>query len=237
MLVFSAASYVVLATHVALAATFKGLPATKGATTGPHHTNRKYARLAAAPLSALLVCLVASSSALAHQNGYEADANHDGYIQVYRTGTFHGDWKAYREKANAQLRRHTDEPLIKMVSSKGRAELWVHKTNRLSGCYGEAHSYKSLSTVDEVMISPQCERGFKTRALFSHEVGHVYGLPAGTPGIDPPKVSHHPCTPYWQKRSVNVDARQEPGDTRHLGCPVKIVGFGIHDLHTLAKPG
>ena len=164
MLVFSAASIVVLATRLTLAAAFKSLPAKKGATTGAHPTNRKYARLAAAPLSALLVCLVAGP-ALAHQNGYDADTNHDGFVQVYRTDDFHGDWYAYRKKANKQLRRYTDEPLLKMVSSRARAELWVHRADKLSGCSGEAYSYLSRTTIDQVLVSPECEQGFKMLSL------------------------------------------------------------------------
>jgi hypothetical protein len=229
MLVLSAASFVVLATRIALAATFKSFAATKGAITGPHPTNRKYAYLAAAPLSALLVCLV-SSSVLAHQTGYEADANHDGYVEVYRTDGFHGDWKAYRKMANKQLKRYTDEPLIRMVSSKARAEVWVHKDRDLTGCFGTRASYFKYK-LDEVRVSPVCSN---YEGLFSHEVGHVYGLPAGKIGDGTPEDNHHRCTPYWQKRAVDVG--ETPGDGIK-GCHVKIVGFGIHDLNTLAKPG
>jgi hypothetical protein len=186
-------------------------------------------------LSALLVCLVAGPG-LAHQTGYEADANRNGYIEVYRTDNFHGDWKAYKMKANEQLRRHTDEPLMRMVSSKAKAELWVHKSSKLSGCFGRFYSYLSRTTVDQVLVSPECPHGFKMRTVFSHEVGHIYGLPAGPPGDGTPEDDHHPCTAYWQNRSVDV-APQLNSDTKNRGCSVEIVGFGSHDLETLAKPG
>lgn len=220
----------VLTTLVALSTIIGSPGATTAATTGACRRPGRYA-LPAAVLLALVWSWLVPGPALAHQLGYEADTDHDGYIEVYRSSNFYGDWKSYQRKANGQLKRHTDEPLLRMVDSKDRAELWVHKDPSKSGCFGAAYSYLG-TVVDEVRVSPRCSKGFKMRTLLSHEVGHIYGLPAGVVGDGSPDNNHHHCTSFWQKLSVNVG--ETPGDGRQ-GCSVQMVGFGSHDLRTLAQ--
>ena len=180
-------------------------------------------------LAVLLACLLCAP-AMAHQTSYEADANHDGLILVFKdpNSHFHNGWNAYRQKANHQLNRHTDEPLLRVTHNKSKAEVYLHQ-DKGNGCFGYTHLYVGSYTRDDVELSAACPNGLEMKRALSHEFGHVYGFPAGAP-----PDGHHPCTDYWQTRSVNVG--DSPGDGI-TGCPVKFVGFGPHDIEVLAHRG
>ena len=144
----------------------------------------------------------------AHETGYEADSNRNGYIEVYRTSDFGGDFKAVRSKVNRQL-VGTNEPRVRMVDSYNKAEVWLHLSGK-EGC----RSFTLWQSVDNVGIG-NCTPGKRRQQNISHELGHVYGFPAGD--------GHHEC-PEWEPRTVNVSS-----------CGSDFVGFGPHDLNVLSR--
>lgn len=181
-------------------------------------------------LLACLFLLLIASPAYAHANGYKPDADRDGYVEVYKPHQYNGAFHTYMLRANRQLESSVPgAPRMRMVESLSEAEVWVHPDPSLSACFGVALMYTDPARVDELRTSPYCDPGPR---FFSHEMGHVYGLPWGRVGTDPPRVSHHRCTPYWQKRSVDVG--ETPGDGIR-GCPVRLLGFGPDDLAGLRE--
>ena len=93
------------------------------------------------PVLLALACLcLISGMATAHDDEYSADENHNGYLEVYRSSNYHGGWHHYRVVANRKLRNHApNEPRIRMVWSKAKAELWIHKVE-MEGRHCAGHS-------------------------------------------------------------------------------------------------
>jgi len=186
---------------------------------------------------AFVLAFVLASSASAHVTGPNPDEDGDGYLEVYRASNYHGGWATYKKVANRQLRAYAPEvPRIRMVHSKARAEVWIHKADwPNTHCSGT--SKENPGGLDEVITDASCPD--PATNLVGHEVGHIYGLADGpiywtVDGVvvrnkNPDR--HRSCTSYWQKRSVNV------GETPHdgiNGCRVLITGFGPRDLRELA---
>jgi hypothetical protein len=175
-----------------------------------------------------LAFALTTAEASAHTSGYTADENGDGYLTVHKSDTYRGGWVTYKRIANSQLRASApDQPRLRMVDDRDDAELWIVKNHVWEGCPGT--SDENPGRADIVAVSADCSGNYI--GLFSHEVGHIYGLPDG-PVWGRARDAHHPCTPYWQKRSVNVGETRGDGIS---GCAVKIAGFGGHDLNALAK--
>ena len=115
-----------------------------------------------------------------------------------------------------------------MVHSKAKAELWIYK-KEMEGRHCAGHSEEVPDGLDWIATDASCPD--PATRLIGHEMGHIYGLPDGPVADGTPADSHHPCAPYWQKRSVDVG--DSPGDGID-GCAVRITGFGPHDLRALA---
>lgn len=169
----------------------------------------------------LLLSLAVAIPAFGHVSSYNPDDSDNGVYTVYVPDSLEVDWAEYREVANRKLDADApNAPTMQRVNIKENAELWVHKDSTLTGCFGFAESY--VGAQDEVHVAPNCP---DYMGLFSHEIGHTYGLPGGT--------GHHDCTAYWKDRTVNVgDTTPDDGITQ--GCAVTQRGFGPHDLTAFA---
>ena len=180
-------------------------------------------------LAVACLCLI-SGMAAAHDDEYSADENHNGYLEVYRSSNYHGGWHHYRVVANRKLRNHApNEPRIRMVWRKAKAELWIHKVE-MEGRHCAGHSEEVPNGLDWIVTDASCPD--PAPRLISHEMGHIYGLPDGPVGDGSLWDSHHRCTDYWQERSINVGETAGDGIP---GCAVRITGFGPHDLRALRR--
>lgn len=157
---------------------------------------------------------------------YEGDENGDGFTTTYVSSNFHGAWGDLTDTYNRQQNNHfPDEPRIKRVYEKSRAELWVHREDtRRGGCAGMTFNRALVGPkdlLDEIIVDSDCSNPAPYRLLL-HEFGHNEGL------------RHVDCTSYFKERSVMVAQLDEAGKVIG-GCTVQLDLYGERDVAILER--